>query len=105
MLWMQLLLAPVPPTGPSPWNAVTITTAIVSVAALLLAGLTFWLNYWRGRVRKPRWAHGWEMQDNGTLNFWLSNRGAGLGLDARVTAREGEYASQSNLGNVEYSKG
>ncbi|MBX3309700.1 MAG: hypothetical protein KF739_04605 [Cryobacterium sp.] len=83
-----------PPVDPNPWNPVTITTAIIAVAGLLLSG---WNAYrsWKKDRPKVHWQQTWEVENHEYLVFKLANRGRGVAEDVHLFAFDTERGWQT----------
>jgi len=80
----------------SPWNAVTITTAVIAVLGFLVAagGLVLGVNNLRHQSRRdfPRahWKTSWTKNDDRTMTFCFVNEGAGDAKDVELWVLTGK---------------
>lgn len=97
----------------SPWNAVTVTTAIIASAGLFIAlgslaisGATFW----RNRAPRPRWETGVKVEVQSDEKYHVTgsveNRGRGAALDVKFEPEGGvmRLFAQRREERMEYGK-
>lgn len=96
---MHVLIAAAAAAPPSPWNAVTITTAVVAGLSFLVAGGGLWLGIFNYRHQtrrdfpKPRWKAQWEEHDETGVTFHFIQEGAGEAQSVELwgfVGKEGE---------------
>lgn len=87
MHWIEVV-ADKPPV--SPWNAVTITTAVIAVLGFLVAAGGLWLSIYNARHQsrrdfpKPRWDIKWYPEQNGSRKMVFTNLGRGTARSVEI---------------------
>lgn len=105
---MLALLAANGDADPSPWNPVTVTTAIIASLGFSLSLWNAWFN-WRKDHPKVHMEHSWDYSDDeyemltGAARFTVTNRGPGVAQDVRIAVDE--WSSVKRSPRLEFGDG